>query len=113
MPDGQPEEFDKDLSTTLLDLSTSSPWSTEDANYSYASADIDSICDQLGIPCEKSKDIPFSFLVPFIGFLWDWPSQTVSITDKKKAKYLVAIEKWEAQCTHKLAEVRSSFPRAM
>jgi hypothetical protein len=113
MPDGRPEEFDEDLSATLLDLSTSSPRSAEDANYAYAATDIDSVCGQLGIPWEKSKDIPFGFSVPFIGFLWDLPSQTVSITDKKKAKYLVAIEKWEAQRTHKLAEVQKLYGKLL
>jgi hypothetical protein len=111
MPDGRPEEFDEDLSATLLDLSTSSLRSADDANFSYASTDIDNISEQLGIPWEKSKDIPFGFSVPFIGFLWDLPSQTVSITNKKKAKYLVAIEEWEARRTHKLLHTSLIVPQ--
>jgi len=34
-------------------------------------ADIDVLSNKLGIPWEKTKDIPFSTAVLFIGFIWD------------------------------------------
>jgi len=42
-----------------------------DSHYTYCMADIDVLSDKLGIPWEKTKDIPFSTAVPFIGFIWD------------------------------------------
>ena len=65
--------------------------SEEDSRYTYCMADIDALSDELGIPWEKSKDIPFSTTVPFIGFLWDLDARTVSISDSRKEKYLQAI----------------------
>jgi hypothetical protein len=55
----------------------------EDADYSYASTDIDNVSDQLGIPWEMSKDVPFGFSVPFVSFLWDLPRQFLSLVRKK------------------------------
>jgi len=60
-------------------------------------ADINALSDELGIPWEKTKHIPFSATVPFIGFLWDLTTRTVSLSEGKKEKYLEAILEWETK----------------
>jgi hypothetical protein len=60
MPDGRLEEFDEDAKSVFLDLSASSPWSAEDARFAYCRDDIDRIYEQLGVPWETTKDIPFA-----------------------------------------------------
>ncbi|CAA7269340.1 unnamed protein product [Cyclocybe aegerita] len=69
MPNGKLEEFDKDATFPLQDLSNKSARSDEDRKYTYCMADIDTLCEELGIPWEAEKDIPFQSAVPFIGFL--------------------------------------------
>jgi len=108
MPDGRTEEFDEDCSTPILDLSNRTPQSAEDSRYTYTFSDIDDISDQLGIPWEREKDIPFGTEAPFIGFTWNLENQTVSIPDPKKTKYLHAIYTWESKETHNLEEVQNS-----
>ena len=41
MPDGRPEEFDEDMLFPLRDLSSASPRFSNDAQFTYADADID------------------------------------------------------------------------
>jgi hypothetical protein len=57
-------------------------------------ADIDALSNDLGIPWETKKDIPFSSIAPFIGFSWNLTNRTVSLPESKKAKYLQAILEW-------------------
>jgi len=106
MPDGKPEEFDEDCSAMLRDLSENLPCSAADSDYSYSDHDIDEVSARLGIKWEESKTIPFGFLVPYLGFEWNLKDRTVSIPEKKKQKYLTAIEEWESQPTHALLEVQ-------
>lgn len=113
MPDGRVEEFDEDLSFPILDLSSSSPRSPEDALFTYSFEDIDRLSKLLGIPWELAKDILFSPCAPFIGFLWDLSARTISIPDKKKEKYLAAILKWEARRAHTLQEVQQLYGKLL
>ena len=76
-------------------------------------ADIDAVSDDLGIPWEKTKDIPFSTMVPFIGFLWDLDARTVSLSDSKKEKYLQAILDWEARPKHTLDETQKLYGKLL
>jgi hypothetical protein len=76
-------------------------------------ADIDALSDKLGIPWEKAKDIPFATTVPFIGFLWDLTTRTVSITDSKKEKYHLAIREWESKPKHTLDEVQKLYGKLL
>ncbi|KAF5383295.1 hypothetical protein D9615_004779 [Tricholomella constricta] len=100
MPNGLPMEFDEDLSYPVRDLSNSSPRSTLDAAYSYASADIDRVSETLGIPWEPTKTVEFDHHVQYLGLAWDLQEQSVSLPSAKKEKYLRAIQEWESQCTH-------------
>jgi len=76
-------------------------------------ADIDALSDELGILWEKTKDIPFGTLVPFIGFLWDLTARTVSLSDSKKEKYLQSILDWEAKPKHTLDEVQKLYGKLL
>ena len=55
-------------------------------------------------PC--SALIPWGFQAPYLGFIWDLENGTVSVPEKKKQKYLAAIEEWELRSTHTLLEVQ-------
>jgi len=113
MLDGHVEEFDEDSSFLIQDLSNSSPRSPEDALFTYCFADIDKLSKILGIPWEPAKDIFFSSRAPFIGFLWDLATRTVSIPESKKKKYLAAIQEWEARSTHTLLEVQQLYGKLL
>ena len=65
MPNGRPEEFDEDMFFPLLDLSDVSRHPDNDAQFTYADADIDRVSDELRIPWEHSKTVPFSNVVPY------------------------------------------------
>jgi hypothetical protein len=113
MPDGRPEEFDEDSSTSLHDFSLSSPRSDADQSFTYNMEDIDRVYTELGVPWETSKDVPFATSVPFIGFIWDIANHQVSIPDKKKTKYIAAIREWQTQPTHTLEEVRKLYGKLL
>lgn len=76
-------------------------------------ADIDAISNDLGIPWETGKDLPFSNVAPFIGFSWDLTNCTVSLPESKKAKYLQAIQEWEAKPKHTLEEVQKLYGKLL
>lgn len=106
MPNDQVEEFDKDFTSPIIDLSSASPHSPEDAHFTYCFDDINRLSRMLGIPWELAKDILFSTRAPFIGFLWDLETLQVSIPEQKKEKYLEAIREWEKQPAHTLLETQ-------
>ena len=93
LPNGEIEEFDKEIRFPLKDLSLSSPHSVEDSTFCYNFSDIDHVSGFLGIPWESSKDIPFIDSTTFIGFVWDLTSHTVTLTEAKQQKYLTTISK--------------------
>jgi hypothetical protein len=76
-------------------------------------ADIDSFSDELGIPWEHAKDIPFSPVITYIGFRWDIEARTVSIPETKKTKYLIAIAAWKARRTHTLEDAQQLHGKLM
>jgi hypothetical protein len=113
MPDGRVEEFDEDLSFPILDLSATSPRSFEDARFTFCFDDINRLSKTLGIPWELAKDIPFSSCPPFVGFLWDIASRSISIPPKKKEKYLAAIQEWETRPSHTLQQVQELYGKLL
>ena len=113
MPDGRPEEFDEDMTTPLCDLSSTSKCPATDEIFAYADADIDHISEMLGIPWESSKTIPFGFVVPYLGFIWDLKACTVAIAEEKKIKYLNTIEEWKKRPTHTLVEVQRLYGKLL
>ena len=67
----------------LLDLSNTSPHPDFDALFTYADADIDRVSDELGIPWEHSKTVPFSNVIPYLGFVWNLTMRTVKVPLEK------------------------------
>ncbi|KAF7325196.1 Reverse transcriptase/ribonuclease H [Mycena kentingensis (nom. inval.)] len=113
LPDGRMEEFDEDFAWPLRDLSDKSERSSDDAQYTYNFADVDSISTPLGMPWKASKDIPFSSSAPFTGLIWDLEKRTVALPDSKKAKYLATIDEWERKRAHNLQEVQSLYGKLL
>ena len=106
MPNGKHEEFDEDCSALLCNFSRVTKHASIGHGYSYGDDDIDSISDRLGIKWEPAKTVPFGFSVPYLGFTWDLSRCTVTVPDRKKHKYMSAIEVWEGKPTHALVEVQ-------
>jgi len=113
LSDDQCTEFDEDHIFPLCDLSESSPRSDDDFKYTYNFKDIDTISRQLGIPWEASKDIPFSSSVAYLGLTWDLNYRTVTLSNPKHIKYLLAINEWNLSCTHTLHEVQKLHGRLL
>ena len=57
--------------------------------------------------------MPFGKVVPFIGFDWDLDEKRVSLQDKKKAKYLEAVERWQRRTTHTLEDVQKLYGKLL
>ena len=100
------EEFDEDCSYTLLDFATIRKEDISNHPFTYNLTDVGNISDVLGISWEPSKDVPFSVTPTFIGFTWDLDQHTVSLTESKWHKYLMALQDWAAKRTHTLHEVQ-------
>jgi hypothetical protein len=113
MPDRRIEEFDEDASFPILDLSQTSTRSVKDARFTYCFEDIDRLSKILGIPWERTKDILFSACAPFIRFLWDIDTHSISIPPKKTEKYLGAIREWEARSSHTLQQVQELYGKLL
>jgi hypothetical protein len=78
----------------------------EDQAFAYADADIDALSNHLGIRWEPSKTVPFGTEIPYLGFLWNLEARTVCLLEKKRVKYLMAINEWEEKRTHDLLETQ-------
>src|SRR5882757_5379473 len=113
LPDNRTEEFDKDMSFPIVDLSHSSERSPDDRRFTYSFTDINQFTDKLGLPWESSKDVPFSSVTPFTGLNWDLDNKTVSLQKKKQEKYLAAILLWQSQRSHKLDEVQKLYRKLL
>ena len=101
------------LACTTNSLLTQIGRSHEDEQFTYCMADIDVLSNDLGIPWETGKDLPFSDVTPFIGFSWDLTNRTVSLPESKKAKYLQAIQEWESKLKHTLEEVQKLYSKLL
>ena len=113
MPDDSPAEFDEDAACPIADYSSLPNRSGVDALFTYCDADIDHISEQLGIPWEPSKTVPFSSTVPYLGFDWNLSKRTVALTEKKKAKYSAAIQDWLPRSTHNLEETQKLYGKLL
>ena len=113
MPNGCSEEFDEDMASPLQDLSGNLECSPEDTLFTYVDNDIDHLSNELSIPWEMSKTIPFRSMVSYLGFIWDLDVHTVAISVENKFKYLRAIEEWKRKLTHALAEVQKLYGKLL
>ena len=112
LPSDRMEEFAEDMSTPLRDLAAQSG-RTSDTRFTFSIEDVDNISAKLGIPWERSKDVPFGTTVPFIGFDWDLGKKKVSLQEKKREKYLGAIEEWRRRKTHTLGDVEKLYGKLL
>ena len=113
LPDGSLAEFDEDASCAFSDLSARSPRPLHDASFTYSDADIDALSEHLGIPWEPTKTVPFGEEVPYLGFIWNLATRSVSIPEGKKTKYLNAIQEWSARRTHTLNDVEKLYGKLL
>ena len=104
--DGTLDEHVEDCVFPCRDLSSASPRSAEDRLYTYNFDDIDRVSIALGIPWEKSKDLPFATSSTYIGLEWNLEALTVGITLHKRQKYSKAIDAWLLHPRHDLADVQ-------
>ena len=112
LPSDQTEEFVEDMAEPLKIISAKSE-GTPKIEYAYSMEDVNDISAKLGIPWEQSKDIPFSEVVPFIGFDWDIEKKTVSLQVKKKEKYSQAVEEWRRRRTHTWQDVQKLYGKLL
>ena len=113
LPDDLPAEFDEDAASPIVDYSHLPDRSTHDSFFTYCDADIDSLSRRLGIPWEPSKTVPFSSIIPYLGFEWNLSERTVAITEKKKAKYRAAIRDWLPHPAHNLEEAQKLYGKLL
>lgn len=114
LPDGRVEEFDEDMIFPIRDLSLSFPRSAPDALFSYATADIDDVSSQLGIPWQLNKCTPWASSFVFTGFLWDIDAKTVTLAEPKRLKYLDTVRAWRAgPRAHPLRDVQSLYGKLL
>lgn len=105
LSDGRIEEFVEDMAFPLQALRA--------GDYLYALEDVNDVTDELGIPWELLKDRDFSPRAVFTGLLWDIEEYTVSLTDEKRLKYLLAIDDWNNRGTHTLEDVQRLHGKLM
>jgi hypothetical protein len=98
------EEFSKDCSQPIRDLSNNSPRSKHDALFCHNIQHIDDTSTKLGIFWQLNKDQLFALSTIYIGFLWDLDIHVVSLSQPKVDKYLKAIHSWRKKHTHVLQE---------
>lgn len=113
LPDGRVIECDEDMAFPVKDLSSASPRSAHEACFTYGMEDIDRIAAHLGIPWERSKDVPFGTVVRYIGLEWDITHRTVTLPGDKREKYSAAISEWVLRTTHTLPEVQSLYGKLL
>ncbi|KAJ2911289.1 hypothetical protein MD484_g9125, partial [Candolleomyces efflorescens] len=75
--------------------------------------DVDRISEQLGIPWERSKEVPFGSSAQYIGFVWDLEARTVSLPEEKAKKYSGAIDEWLGKTKHTLEEIQQLYGKLL
>ena len=108
-PEGRQEEWPEDFRYPLRNF----PPRTPDQAHAYSMEDIDDYSAHLGIPWQRSKDLPFSTSTSYLGFTWDLTSRTVSLSERKKAKYAEALNSWLQRRTHTLRELEQLYGKLL
>lgn len=113
MPNGLLKEFDEECSAPFRDQADSSPCPTIYCTFFSTDTDINQILEHLGIWWETSKLVPFRSMLPYLGFHWNLDIHVVHLLGEKKAKYLAAIEEWEAKHTHNLLKTQKLYRKLL
>lgn len=93
-PDETQEEFAERMEFDIVDLSGRSPQSDRDAQYTYASCDIEHFSAKLGVPWSAKKTREFSSVNVYIGFSWNVDAKTIALTEEKRVQYLENVREW-------------------
>ena len=112
LPSDRIEEFAEDMSMPIRSLAREDD-NAANAGYAYSIENVDEVSAELGIPWERSKDVPFGEVVPFIGFDWDLGQKSVSLQEKKKEKYVRAVMEWKRRKTHTLEDVEKLYGKLL
>jgi hypothetical protein len=104
------EHFAEDLTFPLRQLKENQ---NGPSTHAYDFDEINEVTTPLGIPWELSKDVPFDYIVPFIGFSWDLNEKKVSLPESKKEKYLRCIHEWKERSTHTLDDVQKMYGKLL
>ncbi|SJL06821.1 uncharacterized protein ARMOST_10163 [Armillaria ostoyae] len=107
------QEDASDCQFPIRDLSNSSPHSSIDVNFTYNFDDVDTISNDLGIPWKHKKDIPFSYVFPFMGLVWNLEARSISLPLQKHEKYITLIQNWLATKVHILSDVESLYGKLL
>jgi hypothetical protein len=81
--------------------------------FPYGFDEINEITTPLGVPWELSKDVEFSKIVIFAGFVWDLEKKRVSLPESKKEKYTQAMLAWKQRTTHTLEDTRKLYGKLL
>lgn len=67
--------------------------------------DIKRLLKEIGYPTKDEKDQEFSDHFTYVGFDWDMPNRSVTLTDKAKKSYLERVERLLAEKTASLEQI--------
>ncbi|KAE8238997.1 hypothetical protein A4X13_0g8295 [Tilletia indica] len=70
---------------------------------------ITAVTKPLGIPWKAEKDIDFSSTPVYIGLQWFIVDRCVGLPDKKRLKYLAAVQTWQEDAAHSLLDCQEFF----
>ena len=88
------EAFDENMAAPLHNLANASTCPPKNIHFTYTDTNIDLLSEELNIPLELSKMIPFAMFVPYLSFLWDLNAHMAADPTEKKEKYLNVIKEW-------------------
>ena len=104
------EQFAEDL---IFPIQHIEKHEAQRTTYPYDFDEIDRVTDPLGIPWEKSKDVPFSTKTIFAGFEWNLELKTVALPKAKREKYLVTIKEWRQKSSYTLEDTRKLYGKLL
>ena len=110
LADAGAEHFAEDLNFPIKHLRQPEH---ENDSHAYDFREIDEATTPLGIPWERSKDVPFSTIVIFAGLAWDLDRKQVALPESKKDKYRNAISEWQRRPTHTLEDTRKLYGKLL
>jgi hypothetical protein len=114
MADGRPAELVESHEFDLADVAQSEfahpgVRSEHDQQFGYSFEDITHISDTLGVIFGSSKDSEFGPTGVFTGLVWDVQAKTVGLSEKKRAKYGVALAAFLDKPSASLRDAQSIY----
>jgi hypothetical protein len=113
LADDRVEEWAEDFRFPIRDLSSSTPRSPHDAQFTYCLADTDRIADDLGIVFAPDKDVPFAPYTTFTGLNFGFSSKDVGLPEEKRKKYEDALRIFLTRPVVQLKDVQSIYGKLL